>query len=240
MQRNTKKLLGFNVDSFTWGEAVEYATELMSENKGGHVITINPEMIELGCKNFEYAQTLLNADLVVADGVGIKLGLKLKGVNVERIAGVDFAHKLIEIASAQGFSVALVGAKPNVVQKAQDNLKAQFKNLNLVFVQDGYFENVAEVIDKMAKTQPQLVLVALGAPRQDEFIIEARKSCPNSLMIGVGGSFDVWSGLVERAPKICQKLGLEWLYRTIKEPQRFKRIFPTIPNFLIKVLISDK
>lgn len=239
MQRNTKKLLGFNVDSFTFDGALEYATDLIEEKKGGHIITINPEMIELGRKNFEYAQTLLNADLVVADGVGIKLGLKIKGVDVERIAGVDFAYKLLETSAARGFSVALVGAKPEVISKAQENLQTKIPNLNLVFVQDGYFKNPEEVYTKMAQTQPQLVLVALGAPKQDEFIIEARKSCPNSLMIGVGGSFDVYSGIIERAPKIYQKLGLEWLYRTVKEPQRFKRIFPTIPNFLIKVLLSE-
>ena len=81
-----------------------------------------------------------------------------------------------------------------------------------------------------------MVLAALGSPKQEFFISELKKNLPNAIMVGLGGSFDVWSGVVERAPEIYQKLGLEWLYRTVKEPKRFKRIFPTLPLFVLKVL----
>ena len=92
------------------------------------------------------------------------------------------------------------------------------------------------VIDEIKASNAQLVLNALGSPKQELFIKEAKKLLPESLFISVGGSFDVWSGVVQRAPEIYQKLGLEWLYRTVKEPQRFKRIFPTLPLFVIRVL----
>ena len=89
---------------------------------------------------------------------------------------------------------------------------------------------------ELKQSNPRLVLCALGSPKQELFIQEAKKILPNALFIGVGGSFDVWSGTVERAPEIWQKLGLEWLYRTVKEPQRFKRIFPTLPLFMLRIL----
>ncbi len=240
MQRRTKKLLGFNIDTFTFGEAVDYAKNLIDENKGGHIVTINPEIIELAQKNFEYANTIQSADLVIVDGIGIKLGFKIKGENVEKITGIDFASKLLMLANENAYSVALIGAKPEVNEKAKENLLKKYADLKIVYNKDGYFNNEEEdrVVEELINTNPKIVLVALGALKQDEFITKVRKLSPNILMIGVGGSFDVFSGMVKRAPEIWQKLNLEWLYRTLKEPQRFKRIFPTLPNFLIKVLLS--
>lgn len=238
MERKLKKLLGFNIDTFGFKDAVSFAMELIRSNKGGQVVTINPEMIELGLQNSEFAQILNNADLVIPDGVGVKIGLKIKGCNADRIAGIEFSHKLIEECSKENFSVGLIGAKPHIVQKASENLKSEFLNLNISYVQDGYFQDREPILEKLKEASPKLLLVALGAPKQEEFIVEARKYLPNTLMIGVGGSFDVWSGEVERAPEIYQKLGLEWLYRTIKQPERFKRIFPNLPRFILRVIFS--
>ena len=238
MQRNLKKLLGFNIDTFGFEEAVAYAKELISSTKGGQVVTINPEMIELGLKNPKFAVILNNADLVIPDGVGVKIGLKIKGVKAQRLAGIEFSRKLIEECAKNGFSVGLLGAKPHIIQKASENLRSEIANLNINYIQDGYFKDTAVILETLKEAKPQLLLVALGAPKQEEFICEARKLLPNTLMVGVGGSFDVWSGEVERAPEIYQKLGLEWLYRTTKEPQRFKRIFPTLPRFILRVILS--
>ena len=107
--------------------------------------------------------------------------------------------------------------------------------MDAVYVQDGYFKDDDRVLDELTAANPKLVLVALGSPKQEIFISKAKNLLPNALFIGLGGSFDVWSGVVERAPEIWQKLGLEWLYRTVKEPKRFKRIFPTLPLFVLKV-----
>ena len=129
----------------------------------------------------------------------------------------------------------MVGAKPTIVDGAIENLKNEIPELNIVYSHDGYFKNDEEILNEIAKTQPDLVLVALGSPKQEFFIHSLKDRLSNATMIGLGGSFDVWAGVVERAPEIYQKLGLEWLYRTIKEPQRFKRIFPTLPLFVLKV-----
>lgn len=215
-----------------------YAKNLISSKKGGQVVTINPEMFETAEKNNEFAQILHNADLVIPDGIGIKIGLKIKGISIERIAGIEFAKRMVEECAKENFSIGLIGAKPEVIELAAKNLKNEIQNLNISYIQDGYFKDESRVFADLKEKNPQLVLVALGSPKQEFFISEARKTLPESLMIGVGGSFDVWSGTVKRAPVIYQKLGLEWLYRTVKEPKRFKRIFPTLPKFLFKVLFN--
>lgn len=238
MERKLKRLLGFGIDTFGFEDAVTYAKDLISNQKGGQIVTINPEMIEQGLKDSNFAQVLNNADIVIPDGVGVKIGLKIKGVDTQRIAGIEFSYRLLQECAKDSTSVALIGAKPDIIKKAADNLKEQIPNLNITYVQDGYFTNINDVYWGLGEKKPKLVLVALGSPKQEYFIQEYRKTHPETLMIGVGGSFDVWSGTVQRAPEIYQKLGLEWLYRTIKEPWRFKRIFPTLPRFLFRVIFS--
>lgn len=238
MERNTVKLLGFEIDTFDFQGAISYAIDLIKSIKGGQIVTINPEMIEFGLKNEEFAQIIKSAELVIPDGVGVKIGLKIKGVNTPRIAGIEFSYKMLEECAENNFSVAFIGAKPQILEKAVQNLKSEMLTLNIAYTQDGYFQDRESVLKELSEKSPQFVLVALGSPKQEEFIKDARKLLPESVMIGVGGSFDVWSGEVERAPEIYQKLGLEWLYRTVKEPQRFKRIFPTLPRFILRVLFS--
>ncbi len=231
MNRKTVKLQGFNVDTFDFETAVEYADSI-----SGQVVTINPEMINNARKNSDFAEIINCAELVIPDGIGVEIGLKILGSNVRRIAGIEFAHKMLEVCAKDGKSAAFVGAKPEIIEKAAHNIKKEFDNINIIYVQDGYFKNDERVINDLKNLQPRLVLCALGSPKQEEFISKCKKLLPNSLFIGVGGSFDVWSGVVQRAPEIYQKLGLEWLYRTVKDPKRFKRIFPTLPLFVLNVL----
>ena len=226
---NRVNLLGFDIDIYNFDEAVEFA-----KSNRGHVVTINPEMIDYATRSEDFAQIIKQAELVIPDGVGVQLGLKLNGHNVSRIAGVEFAKRMVE--EFKNNSVAMIGAKPHIIEKAVKNLEKEFGHINFVYVQDGYFKDEEKILNEVKSKNPELVLVALGSPKQEEFIYKLKKDLPKSLMIGVGGSFDVWSGEVERAPEIFQKLGLEWLYRTVKEPKRFKRIFPTLPLFVLKVL----
>lgn len=231
MNRKTVKLQGFNVDTFDFETAVKYADSI-----SGQVITINPEMINNARKNSDFADIINSAELVIPDGIGVEIGLKILGNSVRRIAGIEFSHKMLEVCAKEGKSVAFVGAKPEIIEKAAENIKNEFENINIVYVQDGYFKDDEKVMNDLKILQPRLILCALGSPKQEEFIAKSKTMLPDSLFIGVGGSFDVWSGVVQRAPEIYQKLGLEWLYRTVKEPQRFKRIFPTLPLFVLNVL----
>lgn len=231
MDRNLVKIQGFDVDSFTFEQAVDWAY-----SKHGQIVTINPEMISVAQKNPDFAEIINSAELVVADGIGVEIGLKILGYKVKRIAGIDLGKALVEKFTASGKSVAMIGAKPGVVDSAIENLSKEYKNLNVVYSHDGYFDNDEDIIASVISANPDLILVALGSPKQEFFIHNLKEKLPNSTLIGLGGSFDVWAGVVERAPKIYQKLGLEWLYRTLKEPKRFKRIFPTLPLFVLKVL----
>ena len=231
MERNIVKLLGLNVDSFTFEEAIEYAKTI-----SGQVVTINPEMINNAVQNPEFAEIINNAELVIPDGIGVQIGLKILGYNVRRIAGIEFSRRMVEECAKSEQSVALVGAKPEIVQKTKENLEHEIQGLYVTYAHDGYFRDDDEILNELKIRQPRLVLCALGSPKQEEFILKAKELLPDALFVGVGGSFDVWSGVVERAPEIYQKLGLEWLYRTVKEPKRFKRIFPTLPLFVLKVL----
>ena len=231
------KLLGFEVNEFTFDEAVEFA----KQNRG-QVVTINPEIIEQAKGNAGLAQIIHDAELVIPDGIGVQIGLKILGHNVRRIAGIDFARRMLE--EMRGLPVALIGAKPHVIENAVKNLQAEIDGLNIVYSRKGYFKNEYDIneynktIDEVVLSKPELILVALGSPLQDYFIYELKSKLPKALMIGVGGSFDVWAGEVERAPVVYQKMGLEWLYRTLKDPKRFKRIFPTLPLFVLKVLLD--
>ncbi len=231
MDRNLVKIQGFDVDSFTFEQAVDWAY-----SKHGQIVTINPEMISAAQKNSDFAEIINSAELVVADGIGVEIGLKILGYKVKRIAGIDLGKALVEKFTASGKSVAMIGAKPGVVDSAVVNLSKEYQNLNVVYSHDGYFDNDEDIIESVISANPDLILVALGSPKQEFFIHNLKEKLPNSTLIGLGGSFDVWAGVVERAPIIYQKLGLEWLYRTLKEPKRFKRIFPTLPLFVLKVL----
>lgn len=231
MDRNLVKIQGFDVDSFTFEQAVDWAY-----SKHGQIVTINPEMISAAQKNSDFAEIINSAELVVADGIGVEIGLKILGYKVKRIAGIDLGKALVEKFTASGKSVAMIGAKPGVVDSAVVNLSKEYQNLNVVYSHDGYFDNDEDIIESVISANPDLILVALGSPKQEFFIHNLKEKLPNSTLIGLGGSFDVWAGIVERAPIIYQKLGLEWLYRTLKEPKRFKRIFPTLPLFVLKVL----
>ena len=230
------ELLGYSIDDYSFDEAVLKAKELIDSDKVSQVITINPEMFQTADNDSSFASIVREAEMVIPDGIGIKIGLKLTGKNVARIPGIDFAKKLLKEAALSNIPVAIIGSKEEVITKAIENLQNEISGLNIVYYHNGYFDNDEEIYSELRNHSPKLILIAMGSPRQEKFIYEAKKKLNPALMVGIGGSLDVWSGFVKRAPKIYQILGLEWLYRTITQPSRFKRIFPTLPLFLIRVL----
>ena len=229
--------MGFRIDDFSFEEGINTAMDLVRSDKVSQVITINPEMINYAIKNEEFAKIVQNAEMVIPDGIGVKIALKLNGFGIVRLPGIDFAYRLLQECAKSNLPVAIIGAKEEVIAKAVENLKAKIENLNIVYYRNGYFNNDEEIYNELKEKHPRLILAAMGSPRQEEFINNAKKYLPPCLMVGIGGSLDVWSGMVKRAPKIYQNIGLEWLYRTITQPERFKRIFPTLPLFLIKAIM---
>lgn len=230
------ELLGFNIDTYSFDEAVNKAKELIDGQKVSQVVTINPEMFEYSSKDNEFSNIVKEAEMVIPDGVGVKIALKINGHNVDRIPGIDFAYKLLEKAAINNIPVSIIGAKEDIITKAIENLTEKISGLNIVYYHNGYFSDDEEIYNEINAKSPKLILVAMGSPRQEQFIYNAKKVLKPALMVGIGGSLDVWSGMVKRAPKVFQVLGLEWLYRTAAQPERIKRIFPTLPLFILKAM----
>ena len=233
---NIVKLFGYKINIFDFDEALNYAFELEKQDKVSQIVTINPEMFDCAKKDREFSQILKNAEMVLPDGIGVKIALKLTEQKANRIAGIDFAYKMLELSAQNGFPIALIGAKQEVLLRTKENLENKIKNLNIVYIHDGYFQDDKEILNDLRRTAPRLILTALGSPKQEKFIYNLKQALNFGLAIGVGGSFDVWAGEVKRAPVIFQKFGLEWLYRTITQPERFKRIFPALPLFILRAL----
>lgn len=230
------ELFGINIDTLSFSDAIKKAESLFEQDKVSQVVTINPEMFTEAGINEDFVKILSNAEMIIPDGIGVKIALKINGINAERIPGIDFAKKLLELSAKNNWSVAIVGAKEEVIQKAGENIKKELPHINLVYLHNGYFDNDNVIYEELKAANPQLILVALGSPRQEIFIYNAKNILTRGLMVGIGGSLDVWSGNVKRAPGFFQKTGTEWLYRTVTQPERFKRIFPALPLFILKAL----
>jgi len=225
-------VLGTEFDNVTKTEAVEYAYKLMLERKGAYVVTPNPEIVMTCREDDEAKKAVLEADLVIADGIGVIYGAKILGTPVkEKIPGIDFTSALFEKMAAEGRSVYLFGSRPSVAEKAGENLRVKYPGLVVCGTHDGFFTDDANIVKSINEAAPDLLLVCLGAPKQEKWMMSRRNSLNVGLMIGAGGSLDVFAGVAQRAPEKWQKMGLEWLYRLKKEPKRIGRMMK-LPKFL--------
>ena len=172
LRRKKEPVLGFEVDLFSMDEALQFTHQCLQENNGLHIVTINPEMIAMGNKDAEFGRVLNEADLTVPDGVGVKLALKIKGVNQENVPGIEFSKKLIGLCALEGYTIGLFGAKEEIVQKASKNLRDEFQNLNITYIRNGYFspEEESVIREEIKAVSPRVMFVALGAPKQEIFI----------------------------------------------------------------------
>lgn len=217
-------------------EAVEKALGMMSEKKAAYVVTPNPEIVMLCRENEQLANAVNNASLVLPDGIGIIYGARILGTPLkQKLPGIDFAAALFSEMAKQGQTLFLLGAKPGVADAAAEALISRFSGLNIVGTGDGYFTDDAPVIEKINSLSPDLLLVCLGAPKQELWMSQNAPALNAGLMAGLGGSLDVFAGVVERAPEKWQKLGLEWLYRLKQDPARAKRM-SNLPKFGFAVI----
>ena len=237
--RKIGNIQGFDVDLMTFDEVINKIFFHIENNINAHVVTINPEIIQSAKKKPELKKIINEAEIITPDGVGIKIALKLKGINQNQVTGVDLSLKMLELCTEKNIPVALIGAKQEVLDLAIKNIKEKNPNINLVYSHNGYFSDNKEILDELKKTGAKFVLCAMGSPKQEYFIYEAKKVMQGSVMIGVGGTFDVISGTVKLAPEIFRRLGLEWFYRTVKQPERLKRIFPALPIFFFQSIIDS-
>ncbi|WP_086107794.1 lipopolysaccharide N-acetylmannosaminouronosyltransferase [Xenorhabdus vietnamensis] len=194
--------------------------------KTGTLVAINAEKVLTAEKDNELNELLDEAEYLYADGISIVRAIRRKypDTDVSRIAGADLWEALMERAGQEGTPVFLIGGKPDVLAQTENKLCTQW-NVNIVGSQDGYFtsETRDEVFERIHASGAGIITVAMGSPKQEIFMRDCRKVHPDALYMGVGGTYDVFTGQVKRAPKIWQNLGLEWLYRLLSQPSRIRR-----------------
>lgn len=225
-------VMGVGFDSLTIDEAVARAKALMAERRAAYVVTLNPEIVMACRERAETMEAVNGADLVLSDGIGVIYGARILGTPLkQKIPGIDFITALMADMAKAGKSVFLLGAKPGVAETAAERLKAMHLGLVIAGTHDGYFKDDAPVVAAVNAAQPDLLLVCLGAPKQELWMQRHQTELQVGLMAGLGGSLDVFAGTVKRAPKVFQRLGLEWFYRLLKEPKRIGRMMK-LPKFL--------
>ena len=227
-------VLGVGFDNVTKAEAVERALELIDAREGRYVATPNPEIVMLAKEDAALREALAGADMVLPDGAGIVKGAAILGRPMkEKVPGIDFACGVMARLAERGGSVYLFGAKPGVAEAAAETLRTKFPGLVISGTSDGYFSDDGPIIEKIKDAAPDFLLVCLGAPKQELWMAKMSGKLLVGLMVGLGGSLDVFAGAVKRAPEAWQKLDLEWLYRLLKEPRRIGRMMK-LPLFVIE------
>ncbi|HHX60400.1 MAG TPA: WecB/TagA/CpsF family glycosyltransferase [Epulopiscium sp.] len=209
--------------------------------KGQHtVFTPNPEIIMEAQEDAELMRILKQADLVVADGIGVVIASRILKVKrlPERVGGFDLMQHVLGKIKDKDVKIYFLGSKPGVAEAAAQNMREKYPGIKIVGARDGYFtkEDELGIIKEIKELEVDLLMAGLGAPRQEIWIDEHIKELGIKVGVGVGGSLDVMAGTVKRAPEIYQKLGLEWFYRLITNPKRAKRMI-NLPIFGFKVIL---
>ena len=229
-------VLGVEFDNKTMDEAVERGMELIARPGADYVVTPNPEIVMICREERSVAAAARDAALVLPDGIGVIYGAKILGRPLkEKVPGADFAERMFAELAKGGGSVYLLGAKPGVAEKAGEKLAEKYPGLVIAGCADGYFKEDEPVIEKINDARPDFLLVCLGAPKQELWMSRNAEKLNVGLMAGLGGSLDVYAGVVQRAPETWQKLNLEWLYRLLKQPSRIGRMMK-LPQFMLAVI----
>lgn len=231
------EILNFFFNSFKKNELLSHLYKKINNKEKTFLVTANPEIVMYANKDAGYKDIIQGADYLIADGYGIILASKLLGKPLpERIPGFEIMTALLEEGDRQGWSVYFFGAKEEVVSKAVTTVTERYENLTIAGYHNGYFDwNDTYVQEEIKAKEPDLIFVALGFPKQEQWISSNINHFNKGVFIGLGGSFDVLAGAVKRAPLIWQKLNLEWLYRLIKQPSRWRRML-ALPHFILKVM----
>ena len=228
-------VLGVGFDNVTMAEAVARGEELLGAEGCHYVVTPNPEIVEACRADAEAMAAVNGADLVLPDGIGVVYGAKmLKTPLKERVPGIEFGTAMLEYCAKSGKPVFFLGAKPGVAEQAAENLKKRFDGLSVVGTKDGYFKDDAEAAAAIRASGAEMALICLGAPKQEKFMAKYGGATGAKLLLGLGGSLDVFAGVAQRAPKFYVNHNLEWFYRLIKNPSRIGRMMK-LPLFLVHV-----
>ncbi|MFD0590639.1 WecB/TagA/CpsF family glycosyltransferase [Paenibacillus sp. GCM10027627] len=236
-QLATVPIFGIPFSKLSMDETVGYLTDEIEEGRLTHVITANPIMVMEALNNPKFANVMSKADMIVPDGSGVVWAAKVGGSPLkERVTGFDLMHRLMEQGEKHRWSVYLLGTSQEIIEAAAEKLQLQYPQAKIVGCRNGFFGpgDDEAIIEEIRNKKPHLLFVARGMEKED-WNAEYKERLGVPFIMGVGGSFDVISGKLKRAPIAFQKLKLEWLYRLLQEPSRYKRML-ALPKFVVKVL----
>ncbi|WP_425061004.1 N-acetylglucosaminyldiphosphoundecaprenol N-acetyl-beta-D-mannosaminyltransferase [Sporomusa carbonis] len=235
-------VLNIMIDTVTMSEAVAKIEQYIAEKTPHLIATANAEMVMMAQEDQELAAILRQCALVVPDGAGVVWAARHQGYTMpERVTGYDLAQNLLAKAVAKGYRVFMFGGQPDIVEKAKNIALKQYPGLNVAGTRHGFFSAQDEpaIIESIQSAKPDILLVALGVPKQEKWLAKHLEKLNVPVCMGVGGTFDVMAGAVKRAPLWMQRINLEWLFRLICQPQRIIRMM-ALPRFAIKIMLGKK
>lgn len=233
-------IFGLKVNNLSMAETLEAIDGLIRSGEPSLVVTLGVEMVMKAQEDHQFKEIVNKAQLVVPDSAGVLWACKKSGLNMkERVPGVDIIENAAKEAKKYPWRTFFLGAKPGIADTAMKKLQEKYPHFNCVGQHHGYFTPQEEesVIQKIMDAKTQLLCIALGFPRQEIWFDGNKHKLKGVTAMGVGGSFDVISGNITRAPMTYRKLGLEWLYRLLKEPSRASRMM-ALPVFALRVLFK--
>lgn len=237
------KILGVPVHPLTMSESVAVLEEKLQKKEQAFVVTANAEIIMMCQQDKEYNNIVSEqADLVLPDGAGAVWAGRYLGNEVpERVAGFDLYNQLLKLSADKGYKAYFFGGAPGVAEAAKNKAEELYPGVQIVGCRNGYFNETEEeaIIKEINDAAPDMLFVALGAPKQEKWLVKYRNQLKPRVLMGIGGSFDVLAGKMERAPKWMQEASLEWAFRLYKQPSRFMRML-ALPKFVLKVIFCKK
>ena len=237
------KILDVPVHPLTMGEAVSVLEESITSGEQAFVVTANAEIIMMCQEDAGYKKIVSqDAQLVLPDGAGAVWAGRHLGYKVpERVAGFDLYCQLLDKAAQKGYKAFFFGGSPGIAEAAKAKSEELYPGVQVVGCRNGYFkeEESQAIIDEINASGADMLFAALGAPKQEKWLVRYREQLKPKILMGIGGSFDVFAGKMERAPKWMQDASLEWLFRLYKQPCRFMRMM-ALPKFVLKVVFNGK
>lgn len=233
-------ILGIPVDRMTMAQTMAKLEEFVASGKPHFIITADAAGLVQAQDDLEYRALYGRADIITADSAGVLWAAKRAGKPIaERVSGVDIVDNACALSANKGYRIFFLGSEPGVAELAAEKMKRKHPGCNIVGARHGYFpkESDSVVAAEVAEADPDFLFVAMGIPRQEKFIVSTMPVIGARVAIGVGGSLDVFSGKVKRAPVLCQKLKIEWLWRTIQNPSKLAKV-KLLPEFVSRVLKS--
>ena len=219
-------------DNVTMDEAVAHAVENLQSKRRCMVVTPNAEIAQSCVTDDRLREIVRKAGLVLPDGIGVIYASRiLKKPLKQRVPGVEFGENLVSALRDTGKTIFFLGGKPGVAEEAAHRLQVKYPGLKVAGTKDGYFQREEEAVEAVQQAKPDVLFVCLGSPKQEYFMADHFDQLGATLMVGLGGSLDVYAGKVERAPALFRKLGLEWFYRLLRQPSRLGRMMK-LPQYL--------